>query len=114
MEHVREEKTETEQRIEKILRETVWKEDYAELTGFLAVLEGYVDQMITGQWSTEYPTYSELKKMENGDKAYEFVRGFIWGLTAAGVIGRLDRDKMMEEMMKVSYKIPIPESEGEA
>ena len=51
--------------------------------------------------------------MENGDKAYDFVRGFIWGLAAAGVIGRRDRDKMVEEMLNVSYKIPIPESEGE-
>lgn len=113
MEHVREEKTETEQRIEKILRETVWKEDYAELAGFLAVLEQRVDQMITGQWSTDYPTYSELKKMENSDEGHRWVSGFIWGLAAAGVIGRLDRDKMLEEMLKVSYKIPIPESEGE-
>ena len=113
MEHVREEKTETEQRIEKILRETVWKEDYAELAGFLAVLEGYVDQMITGQWSTEYPTYSELRKVENSDEGHRWVAGFIWGLAAAGVIGRLDRDKMLEEMLKVSYKIPTTESEGE-
>lgn len=113
MEHIREEKTKTEQAIEKILREKVWGEDVAELAGFLAVLEQYVDQMITGQWSTDYPTYSELRKMENSDEAYQFVRGFIWGLAAAGVIGRLDRDKMLEEMIKVSYKIPIPESEGE-
>jgi hypothetical protein len=113
MEHVREEKTETEQRIEKILRETVWKEDYAELAGFLAVLEQRVDQTITGQWSENYPTYSPIRKMENSDEAHRWVSGFIWGLAAAGVIGRLDRDKMLEEMLKVSYKIPIPESEGE-
>ena len=113
MEHVREEKTETEQKIEKILRETVWKEDYSELAGFLAVLEHSVDQMITGQRSTEFPTFSEIRKMENSDEAHRWVTGFIWGLAAAGVIGRLDRDKMLDEMLKVSYKIPILESEGE-
>lgn len=113
MEHIREEKTKAEQIIEKTLREKVWEEDVAELAGFLAVLEHNVDQLITGEWSENYPTYSPIRKIENSDEAHRWVAGFIWGLAAAGVIGRLDRDKMLEEMLKVSYKIPIPESEGE-
>lgn len=71
-----------------------------EIAGNMAVVKGWLKQLITGEWSDIYTARTYLLRNKNRDAAYEQLNGFIWGLAAAGIIATAARESWLDALLK--------------